>query len=117
MEEYTKWCDSESNAKEDAITSGKRTVKDLQAAISEASASIQSLTSETEELAAKIASVPAPCRGRDRVRTDELVLDTFSIGFLRSIRTCQASRRGGRALRVPDEGFRLAVWVRCLRPD
>jgi len=71
MSEYTAYCDSESNAKEDAITSGKRTIGDLQAAISEASASIQSLTSETEELAAKIAAADKDLKEATGVRTSE----------------------------------------------
>ena len=33
MEEYTTWCDEEANTKEDAITSAKRTIGDLEAAI------------------------------------------------------------------------------------
>merc|ERR1719183_809063 len=56
MNEYSEYCDTTSNEKEDAITSGKRTVGDLNAAIADATASIGSLTSETEELAAKIAT-------------------------------------------------------------
>merc|ERR1719352_1428375 len=34
MEEYTAWCDEESNSKEDAITSSKRTIEDLTSKIS-----------------------------------------------------------------------------------
>lgn len=41
MNEYTNWCDEEANTKEDAITSSKRTIKDLQATIEDANASIQ----------------------------------------------------------------------------
>merc|ERR1719240_2483072 len=54
MNEYSEYCDTTSNEKEDAITSGKRTIGDLNAAIADATASIGSLTSETEELATKI---------------------------------------------------------------
>ena len=37
MGEYTKWCDSEANEKEDAITSAARTISELQATIEESS--------------------------------------------------------------------------------
>merc|ERR1719236_417393 len=36
MEEYSKWCDSESNEKEDAITSHKRTIGDLEGELKDA---------------------------------------------------------------------------------
>ena len=36
MEEYTTWCDEESNEKEDAITSSKRTIDDLSATMEDA---------------------------------------------------------------------------------
>merc|ERR1719506_2078323 len=36
MEEYTTWCDEEANTKEDAITSSKRTIGDLEAALDKA---------------------------------------------------------------------------------
>merc|ERR1719331_2750312 len=36
MAEYSKWCDSESNEKEDAITSNKRTIGDLEADLKDA---------------------------------------------------------------------------------
>jgi len=54
MDEYTQWCDEEQNSKEDAITSSKRTIKDLTATIEDAKASIQSLTSTIDELTQKI---------------------------------------------------------------
>merc|ERR1719281_1028579 len=50
MEEFTKWCDEESNSKEDAITSAQRTMNDLSATIEDATGSISSLSSETDEL-------------------------------------------------------------------
>merc|ERR1719265_838749 len=56
MEDFTKWCDSESNTKEDAITSAQRTMADLGATIEDASGTISSLNTETDELAAKISS-------------------------------------------------------------
>ena len=40
MEEYTTWCDEEANTKEDAITSSKRTIGDLEATIEDAKASV-----------------------------------------------------------------------------
>merc|ERR1719389_659745 len=56
MEEFTKWCDEESNSKEDAITSAQRTMNDLSATIEDATGSISSLNAETDELAAKISA-------------------------------------------------------------
>ena len=46
MEEYSKWCDSEANEKEDAITSAKRTIGDLEAEMNDASARISELSTE-----------------------------------------------------------------------
>jgi len=71
MGEYTAWCDTEANDKEDAITSGKRTIGDLSAAIQEASASVDSLTSETEELAAKIAAADKDLKSATGIRETE----------------------------------------------
>jgi len=71
MGDFTKWCDSEANDKEDAITSNTRTKGDLAAAISDASASIGGLTSETEELAAKISSADADLKAATKIRSTE----------------------------------------------
>merc|ERR1719253_1925995 len=71
MEEYTSYCDTESNAKEDSITSGKRTIGDLNAAIVEASASIGTLTSEVEELAGKISGADADLKSASKIRAEE----------------------------------------------
>merc|ERR1719163_165126 len=71
MEEYTKYCDTESNEKEDSITSGKRTIGDLSASIADSSASIGELTSETEELAGKISTAEADLKSATKIRTDE----------------------------------------------
>lgn len=49
MDEYTKWCDEEANAKEDALTSNKRSVGDLAATIEDASASLGELTTEVAD--------------------------------------------------------------------
>merc|ERR1719231_767156 len=56
MDEYSQWCDEEQNAKEDAITSSKRTIKDLTATIEDAKASITTLTSTIDELTQKIST-------------------------------------------------------------
>jgi chromosome segregation ATPase len=56
MEEYTAWCDEEANTKEDAITSSKRTIGDLEATIEDAKATIGTLTSSIDELTGKISS-------------------------------------------------------------
>merc|ERR1719313_3041666 len=56
MEEYTSWCDEEANEKEDAITSSKRTIGDLEATIEDADASILSLTASIDELTTKIST-------------------------------------------------------------
>merc|ERR1719502_1440519 len=56
MEEYTTWCDEEANTKEDAITSSKRTIGDLEATIEDAKATIIELTSSIDELTSSISS-------------------------------------------------------------
>merc|ERR550537_49654 len=48
MEEFTKYCDSESNEKEDAITSAQRTMNDLSATIEDSTGSISELSAETD---------------------------------------------------------------------
>ena len=59
MEEHTAWCDEESNSKEDAITSSKRTIDDLSATMEDAKGTIITLTS-TVRLRCWIFS-PKPC--------------------------------------------------------
>merc|ERR1719359_1154926 len=59
MADYSKWCDTEANEKEDAITSNKRTIGDLQAEIADASARVGELSTEVEELAGKISGSEA----------------------------------------------------------
>merc|ERR1719446_795462 len=71
MEEFTKWCDTESNEKEDAITSAQRTMNDLSASIEDASGSISSLNSEADELAAKISSADSDLSAATKIRDDE----------------------------------------------
>merc|ERR1719238_882963 len=56
MEEYTSWCDEEANEKEDAITSSKRTIEDLEATIEDAKATVVTLTSSIDELTTKIST-------------------------------------------------------------
>merc|ERR1719359_741712 len=71
MEEFTKWCDTESNEKEDAITSAQRTMNDLSASIEDASGSISSLNSEADELAAKISTADADLASATKIRNEE----------------------------------------------
>merc|ERR1719155_271408 len=71
MEEFTKWCDEESNSKEDAITSAQRTMNDLSATIEDATGSISSLNAETDELAAKISTTDADLAAATKIRDDE----------------------------------------------
>merc|ERR1719321_1937773 len=71
MGEYSKWCDSESNEKEDAITSHKRTIGDLEAEIADASARISELSTEGEELAGKISSAETELSDATKVRGEE----------------------------------------------
>merc|ERR1719407_225624 len=71
MEEYSKWCDSESNEKADAITSNKRTIGDLDSEIADASARIGELSTEVEELAGKISSSETELSDATKVRDEE----------------------------------------------
>merc|ERR1719231_820169 len=71
MAEYSKWCDSEANEKEDAITSHKRTIGDLEAEIADASARISELGSEVEELAGKISASETELKDATGIRADE----------------------------------------------
>merc|ERR1719335_1420241 len=71
MEEYSKWCDTESNEKEDAITSGKRTIGDLGSEIADATARISELSTEVEELAGKISSTESELKGATELRKKE----------------------------------------------
>merc|ERR1719353_1226058 len=71
MEEYSKWCDSESNEKEDAITSHKRTIGDLESEIVDASARISELGTEVEELAGKISGAESELGEATKLREEE----------------------------------------------
>ena len=71
MEEYTSWCDEEANTKEDAITSSKRTIGDLEAEIADASARISELSTEVEELAGKISGAETDLSEATKLREEE----------------------------------------------
>merc|ERR1719158_2307732 len=71
MEEYTTWCDEEANTKEDAITSSKRTIGDLEATIEDAKATIGSLTTPIDELTQKISSEEADLTSATDIRNKE----------------------------------------------
>jgi len=71
MEEYTSWCDEEANEKEDAITSSKRTIEDLEATIEDAKASVVTLTSDIDELTTKISSSEKELSDAKGLRNEE----------------------------------------------
>merc|ERR1719281_1642056 len=71
LEEYTKWCDTESNEKEDAITSNKRTIGDLESEMADATARISELSTEVEELAGKISGTESELKSATELREKE----------------------------------------------
>merc|ERR1719506_1939560 len=71
MDEYTKWCDSEANQKEEAVAEAGRTIDELEATIEESSGSISALTAEIEELAGKISASEADLANATGIRTAE----------------------------------------------
>ena len=71
MEEYTTWCDEEANTKEDAITSSKRTIGDLEATIEDAKGSIMTLTSSIDELTMSISTSEAELDKATKLRKKE----------------------------------------------
>merc|ERR1719316_632948 len=71
MADYTKWCDTEANEKEDAITSNKRTIGDLQTEIADASARVGELSTEVEELAGKISGAESDLADATKLREEE----------------------------------------------
>jgi chromosome segregation ATPase len=71
MEEYTAWCDEESNSKEDAITSSKRTINDLSATIEDAKGTIATLTSTVEDLTSKISASESDLADAQKLRNKE----------------------------------------------
>merc|ERR1719453_2514266 len=71
MEEYTTWCDEEANEKEDAITSSKRTIGDLEATIEDAKATFQTLTASIDELTTKISTSETELAKASEIREKE----------------------------------------------
>jgi len=71
MEEYTTWCDEEANTKEDAITSSKRTIGDLEATIEDAKATIIELTSSIDELTTTISASETDLDKATALRNEE----------------------------------------------
>merc|ERR1719201_2726498 len=71
MGKYMAWCDEEENDKEDAITSNKRTIGDLNAVIADSTASIGELSTEIEELAGKISTAEADLKEATGIRDKE----------------------------------------------
>jgi chromosome segregation ATPase len=69
MDEYTSWCDEEANEKEDAITSSKRTIGDLEATIEDAKATIMTLTSSIDEFTTKISTSEAELTKATSIRS------------------------------------------------
>jgi chromosome segregation ATPase len=69
MDEYTSWCDEEANEKEDAITSSKRTIGDLEATIEDAKATIMTLTSSIDELTSKISTSESELTSATSIRS------------------------------------------------
>merc|ERR1719171_1127727 len=65
------WCDTESDEKEDAITSAKRTIGDLESEMADATARISELSTEVEELAGKISSTESELKGASELRKKE----------------------------------------------
>jgi uncharacterized protein YeeX (DUF496 family) len=72
MEEYSQYCDSEANKREDSITSAARTLTDLAAVIEESSASIDSLSEEVDELTSKISASEADLKDATKLRDEGL---------------------------------------------
>jgi chromosome segregation ATPase len=71
MADYSKWCDTEANEKEDAISSNKRTIGDLEAEIADATARIGELSTEVEDLAGKISGAESDLANATSIRDDE----------------------------------------------
>jgi chromosome segregation ATPase len=71
MDEYTSWCDEEANEKEDAITSSKRTIEDLEATIEDAKATVVTLTSDIDDLTSKISTSEKELSDAKGIRKEE----------------------------------------------
>merc|ERR1719387_1187688 len=94
MEEYTSWCDEESNSKEDAITSSKRTIDDLSATIEDAKGTIATLTSTIDDLTSKISASESDLsdatgirnkENKDFLAAEKELLDTLTVWTGRSL--------------------------------
>merc|ERR1719174_3651379 len=70
MEEFSQYCDSEANKREDSITSAARTLKDLAAVIEESSASIDSLSEEVDDLTSKISASESDLKDATKLREE-----------------------------------------------
>ena len=68
MADFTTWCDAEANEKEDAITSAKRTIGDLNAVITDSNARIGEL------------HYSPPPLYRDAIFRDAILIDTLYLG-------------------------------------
>jgi len=71
MTEYTTWCDEETNSKEDAITSSKRTVGDLSATIEDSKGQIATLSSTVADVTGKISEAEAELSEATSLRSKE----------------------------------------------
>ena len=71
MGEYSSWCDEEANDKEDAITSSKRTIQDLEATIADAKAQVSTLTNKIGELTGKISASEGDLKKATSIRQKE----------------------------------------------
>jgi chromosome segregation ATPase len=91
MDKYTKWCDEEANDKTDAISSNKRTIGDLEADISDATARIGELSTEVEELAGKISSAEADLANATSIREEEH--STFAATEAELVETIDSTER------------------------
>merc|ERR1719387_3396337 len=111
MEEYSTWCDSESNEKEDAITSAKRTIGDLEAEMNDAAARIGELTTEVAELAEKISSTESDLKAATELREEEQasfaanekeLVETVD-GLARALTIMKRNQVGGSFLQQRDQ--------------
>merc|ERR1719424_400597 len=91
MDKYTKWCDKEENEKTDAIRTNKRTIGDLEAEISDASARVAELSTEVEEVAGKISSAEADLANATSIREEEH--STFAATEAELVETIDSTER------------------------
>merc|ERR1719421_1283702 len=93
MEEYTTWCDEEANTKEDAITSSKRTIGDLEATIEDAKATLVELSSSISELTTTISASETDLDKATALRSKEhedFKASKKDLGFLQNGRVSEA---------------------------